>query len=51
MLLPVHFNFWRTTLKNEVSGMTASGKVLAALLTLTLAPVSKRTGSRPSTVR
>src|SRR5207244_2735355 len=51
MLLPLHFNFWRTTLKNDVSGMTASGSVLSALVMRTTAPVSRRNGSRPSTVR
>src|SRR2546423_1805336 len=51
ILLPLHFNFCRTTLKNDVSGMTASGKVLVAFVIRTIAPISRRSGSRPSTVR
>ena len=50
-LLPLHFNFCRTTLKKETSGITARGKVLCALRMITVASSETRIGSRPSTVR
>src|SRR5712692_3645167 len=50
-LLPLHFNFCRTTLKNETSGITASGRLCFAFRIATSASVFKRIGSRPSTVR
>jgi len=30
-LLPLHFNFWRTTLKKETSGNAANGSVFYRL--------------------
>src|SRR5882762_6405323 len=50
-LLPLHFNFCRTTLKNDTSGITASGNVLSAFRIVTTAPTSSGNGSRPSTLR
>ncbi len=50
-LLPLHFNFCRTTLKNDISGNAASCNVVFDLRMATTAPVFKRTDSRPSTLR
>src|SRR6266404_7903351 len=50
-LLPLHFNFCRTTLKNDTSGITASGKLFSAFQIFTTDPTSTRIGSLPSTVR
>ena len=50
-LLPLHFSFCRTTLKNDTSGITASGNVLSAFRIVTNAPASRGNGSRPSTLR
>ena len=50
-LLPLHFSFCRTTLKNEASGSEASGSVLFALRMVTVDPRSTWIGLRPSSVR
>jgi len=50
-LLPLHFNFCLTTLKNEVSGSDASGSVFFALRMVTTDPRSTCIGLRPSNVR
>ncbi len=50
-LLPLHFSFWRTTLKNEASGNEASGSVFFALRMETIDPRSTWIGLRPSSVR
>jgi hypothetical protein len=39
-LLPLHFSFCRTTLKNEASGNEASGSVFFALRIVTIDPRS-----------
>src|SRR5437764_13261982 len=51
MLLPLHFNFCRTTPKNDTPGNDASGKTRPDFLISTRVPVSIFNGSRPSTVR
>jgi hypothetical protein len=50
-LLPLHFNFCLTTLKNEVSGSDASGSVFFALRMVTTDSRSTCIGLRPSNVR
>src|SRR6266571_7580321 len=50
-LLPLHFNFCRTTLKNEAWGRAASGSVFFALRMVTIDPRSTCIGLRPSSVR
>ena len=50
-LLPLHFSFCLTTLKNDTSGITASGKVRFALRIVTTESISTRIGSRPSTLK
>src|SRR6059058_3010295 len=50
-LLPLHFNFCLTTLKNEASGNDASGSVFFALRIVTTDPRSTCIGLRPSSVR
>jgi len=50
-LLPLHLSFCRTTLKNDASGIDASGRVFFALRTLTIDPRSTWMGLRPSNVR
>jgi hypothetical protein len=50
-LLPLHFSFCLTTLKNDTSGITASGKVRFALRIMTTESISTRIGSRPSTLK
>src|SRR5438034_7178873 len=51
MLLPLHFNFCRTTLKNEASGNEASRSVFLALRMVTIDPRSTWIGLRPSRVK
>src|SRR5437870_13378482 len=51
MLLPLHFNFCRTTLKNEASGNEASRSVFLALRMGTIDPRSTWVGLRPSRVK
>ena len=47
-MLPLHFSFCRTTLKNEASGNEASGSVFFALRMVTVDPRSVRlAGTRP----
>jgi hypothetical protein len=50
-LLPLHFNFCLTTLKNEASGSDASGSVFFALRMVTTDSRSTCIGLRPSNVR
>src|SRR5437660_9973234 len=50
-LLPLHFNFCLTTLKNEASGSDASGSVFFALRMVTTDPRSTCIGFRPSNVK
>ena len=50
-LLPLHFNFCLTTLKNETSGSDARGSVFFALRMVTTDPRSTCIGLRPSSVR
>ena len=50
-LLPLHFSFCRTTLKNEASGNEASGSVLFAFRIVTTDSRSTWIGLRPSSVR
>src|SRR5215217_5056839 len=50
-LLPLHFNFCRTTLKKEASGNDASGSVFFALRIVTVDPRSTCIGLRPSSVK
>ena len=50
-LLPLHFSFCLTTLKNETFGITASGNVFFAFRISTSDPTSTCIGSRPSTLR
>src|SRR5437763_9531210 len=50
-LLPLHFNFCLTTLKNEASGSDANGSVFFALRMVTTDPRSTWIGFRPSKVR
>src|SRR6266436_10407642 len=50
-LLPLHFSFCRTTLKNEASGNEARGSVLFAFRIVTVDSRSTWIGLRPSSVR
>ena len=50
-LLPLHLSFCRTTLKKDVSGNEASGRVFLALRTVTIDSRSTWIGLRPSSVR
>src|SRR5947199_3331580 len=50
-LLPLHFNFCLTTLKNEASGSDANGSVFFALRMVTTDPRSTCIGLRPSNVK
>jgi hypothetical protein len=50
-LLPLHFNFCLTTLKNEASGNDANGSVFFALRMVTTDPRSTCIGLRPSNVK
>ena len=50
-LLPLHFNFCLTTLKNEALGNDANGSVFFALRMVTVEPRSTCIGLRPSSVR
>ena len=50
-LLPLHFNFCLTTLKNEASGSEASGSIFFALRIVTTDSRSTWIGFRPSNVR